>query len=211
MPNGEIVYCGRKDDQVKVNGYRIELGSIEATMLQYDEVKKSAVIIQHHADDLSRLVAFVVPDAGFDKMAFQKYLTLNLPDYMIPKIIVELEEMPLNTNGKVDKQQLQDKEIFTTDVEDFVAPRNETEQVLADIWRTVLKIEQVGVFDNFFEKGGHSLLAIKMASLIEQKLDARIPIKVLFQFTCIADLSDYLLVTQQKLDDHQSNFEVLEL
>ena len=191
MPNGNIEYLGRIDDQVKIRGYRIELGEIESILNQYKGVNQGVVLAKEDSKGSKRLVGYVVPKGEFDKQAIHEYLGSKLPEYMVPSLWVELEFMPLTPNGKTDRKALPDPELKDMAVA-YVAPRNQTEQTLADIWQELLGMERVGIYDNFFELGGHSLLAMSVVSNIERDLLVSIPIKVLFRFTTINDLSKYL-------------------
>ena len=139
-----------------------------------------------------RLVGYVVTNQkAFDKQAIQAWLNEKLPEYMVPAIWVELEAVPLTPNGKVDKKALPDPELMDMQAE-YTAPRNETEQALADIWQELLDIERAGIYDNFFELGGHSLLAMRVVSAVRKELDVELSIRDLFVHPTIAGLGAYL-------------------
>jgi acyl-CoA synthetase (AMP-forming)/AMP-acid ligase II/acyl carrier protein len=191
LPDGSIQYLGRMDDQVKIRGFRIELGEIENVLNQSDLVNQSVVMAKTDKQGTKRLVGYLVPKEAFDKQSIQNYLQTKLPDYMVPAIWVELESMPLTSNGKVDKRALPEPELADMAAE-YVAPRNDVERTLANIWQELLGVERVGIYDNFFELGGHSLLAMRVASYIKRDLKVSIPIQILFQFTSITDISQYL-------------------
>ncbi len=191
LPDGSVEFIGRMDDQVKIRGYRIELGEIESILMQSGLVDQGVILAKGSSGENKRLVGYVVASNGFDKQQIQDYLLNKLPDYMVPDLWVELTSIPLTPNGKIDKRALPDPEL--TDITAaYVAPRNETEQTLAAIWQELLGVERVGIYDNFFELGGHSLLAMRVVSCIQRDLLVSIPIKILFRFTSISDLSKYI-------------------
>jgi len=214
LPDGNIEYIGRRDDQVKVRGFRIELGEIESVIGRVPTVNQCAVLAKKSSEIYDKqLVAFVEGRSDFDKKEVQTYLKSQLPDYMVPALIVELETIPLTTSGKIDKKTLKDFDVSTYAAKKTVEPRNETEGKLAQIWKTILDIEQVGVYDNFFELGGHSLLATRMLSAIKKVFDISIPINILFQFTSIAELSEYvdLMDAVEQVEEENADVQVIEL
>ena len=224
LPDGTIEYLGRFDDQVKIRGYRIELGEIETLLHQCELVKQAVVLAKDDREGGKRLVAYVVPENTFDKKAIVSHLKQTLPDYMIPALWVELERLPLTPNGKVDKRALPDPDASELLKNEYVAPRNEIETQLVEMWQELLGVKQVGVYDNFFELGGHSLMVIKMVANIKKRFSLSIPISALFQFTCIDDLSKYLewqihstnetnnnSESPNTIEEDKSSFEVLNL
>jgi amino acid adenylation domain-containing protein len=199
LPDGSIEYLGRMDDQVKVRGYRIELGEIE-NVLNESELVNQGVVLARGEGGNKRLIGYVVPQGTFDKQGIQNYLSTKLPEYMVPALWVELEKLPLTPNGKIDKKALPDPEL-TDRAAEYIAPRNETEEKLAEIWQELLGLERIGINDNFFELGGHSLLAMRAVSLIRRDLLVSIPIHMLFRFTSISDLSKYLELELKTISD----------
>ena len=197
LPEGDIEYLGRIDDQVKIRGYRIELGEIESVLNNCEQVSQGAVLAKEDSNGNKRLVGYVIPEGTFDKQAIQTYLQTKLPDYMVPALWVELDRIPLTSNGKIDRKALPDPALKDMATE-YVAPRNETEVALAEIWQELLGVERVGIYDNFFELGGHSLLAMRAVSKIERDLLVSIPIHMLFRFTSISDLSKYLEIQAKR-------------
>ncbi len=191
LEDGNIEYLGRIDDQLKVRGYRIEPGEVENVLEHSGMIKHAVVTAKDDANGNKRLIAYVITERDFDKGLFIEYLQSKLPDYMIPAVWIPLDSMPLTANGKVDKKALPDPEV-TVATTTYVAPRNDTESALAEIWQELLNVERVGVYDNFFELGGHSLLAMRVAAYIERKLQVSVAIHVLFQFATINDLSKYI-------------------
>ena len=203
LTDGNLEYGGRKDSQVKIRGYRIEPGEIENELQSCNLVKNAVVVAMvNHAENLL-LAAYIVPENSFDKEGIIAYLKNKLPAYMIPSVWVELDKLPLTANGKVDKQALPEvDDSYLTDAK-YIAPRTETEEKLAVIWQHLLRKQRVGMYDNFFEMGGHSLMAMRMITHIEESLFVSVPIKVLFQFTCINDLGKYLNMHASGMPDKQ--------
>ncbi len=158
---GELEYLGRLDDQVKIRGYRIELGEVETVLRAQPSVTEAAVVVREDAPGEKRLVAYVVGDGTLSAADLRAYLQAKLPGYMLPSAFVLLEQLPLTLNGKVDRKALPPPERVVGE-EQYVAPRTPTEELLADIWAQVLRIERVGVNDNFFDLGGDSILIIQV-------------------------------------------------
>ncbi|WP_075344663.1 non-ribosomal peptide synthetase, partial [Tenacibaculum agarivorans] len=191
LPDGTIEYIGRKDNQVKIRGYRIELGEIENVLSQVSGIHSSCVLAKEDGSGNKRLVGYVVKDDELDKETIQAELKESLPDYMIPMLWVELEEMPLTSNGKLDKKSLPEPDGSLLSTKVYVGPRNEKEVQIANIWQDILGLEKVGVYDNFFELGGHSLLVVQLISRL-QKLDFNIAVKDIFSSPTIASMSEQL-------------------
>ncbi|MEO7533278.1 MAG: amino acid adenylation domain-containing protein, partial [Ferruginibacter sp.] len=195
LPDGNIEYLGRIDEQVKIRGYRIELGEIESVLQQSELVKQAVVLAREDNSGSKRLVAYVVPEKAFDKEAMITHLRSRLPEYMVPALWVELESLPLTPNGKINKKALPDPDASDLQSHEYVTPRNETEQQLANVWQELLGVERVGIHDNFFELGGHSLLAMRVVSAIRRSLKSELAIKDLFENPTIAGLSSLLQST----------------
>ncbi|WP_205625370.1 amino acid adenylation domain-containing protein [Flavobacterium sp. ABG] len=192
LPDGNIEYIGRKDNQVKIRGYRIELGEIENTLSSLASVIQCCVLAKEDAVGTKRLVGYVVSENKLDKTDLQNQLKLSLPEYMVPMIWVELDQMPLTSNGKLDKKALPDPDNSDLSTKEYVAPRTEIEEQLAAIWKNLLGIEKVGVYDNFFELGGHSLLATRLVSMIRKELSIEVSIREVFEYTTIATLGTHV-------------------
>ncbi|MEP7252854.1 MAG: amino acid adenylation domain-containing protein, partial [Ginsengibacter sp.] len=188
LANGDIEYAGRTDDQVKIRGYRIELGEIENEILQSGLVQQAVVLAVAGTQGEKHLAGYFVPEGSFTKEKLTGYLQSKLPAYMIPAIWMELAEMPITTNGKIDKKALPQAGIGVTGNE-YEAPGNELERKLVDIWQAMLQVERVGIHDNFFELGGHSLLAMRMVSAVRKQLAIEMPIKNLFLYPTVAKLA----------------------
>ncbi|MTJ08953.1 non-ribosomal peptide synthetase [Anabaena sp. UHCC 0204] len=190
LANGQIEYLGRIDNQVKVRGFRIELGEIEAVINAYPDVNQGVVISRVDSPGNQRLVAYLVTKDGFDLPQLRDLLKLQLPDYMIPATFVVLDSLPLTPNGKIDKKALPAPEIDLSKEKEFVPPQTPTEEMIANIFATVLNVQLVGIHDNFFELGGHSLLATQVISRLRKAFEIEIPLKELFAAPTVAQLSD---------------------
>ena len=195
LDQGKLEYLGRIDDQVKIRGFRIELGEIEFNINAIPMVRENIVLIKSDLQDEPAIVAYVAVDKIEEIFPsdLRSALVGRLPEYMIPKAFVLMERLPLTVNGKVDKQALPMPDWSSLSSHEYISPRNETENALADIWSEVLKIGSVGIYDNFFEIGGHSLLATQIVSRIREKLDVEIPLNVIFETPTIADIAFYLI------------------
>ncbi|WP_430909721.1 amino acid adenylation domain-containing protein, partial [Maribacter sp. 2-571] len=162
--DGELFFMGRQDDQVKVRGYRIELGEIEMVLLGIEGIDGACVLAMADSGGDKRLVGYVVVAGALDRDFIEMALKDRLPEYMVPRLWVFLEELPLTRNGKVDRKSLPDPDVSEGSTVEYVAPSNETEQRLADIWQELLGVEKVGIYDNFFELGGDSIITIQVVS-----------------------------------------------
>jgi amino acid adenylation domain-containing protein len=192
LASGDLEYLGRIDDQVKIRGYRIELGEIAEILGQCPSVREAAVIARNQPDGDALLVAYVVPKPGADPATteLRTFLCLKLPDYMIPSAFVRLAALPLTPNGKLDRPALPnpcrgDSEPLRV----FVAPRTSIEERLAGIWRDVLEVAQIGIYEDFFDLGGNSLLAMRVVSGIRNALGVETPIRALFENPTVAGLA----------------------
>ncbi|WP_164466160.1 non-ribosomal peptide synthetase [Chryseobacterium carnipullorum] len=203
LPDGNIEFIGRKDDQVKIRGYRIELGEIENALSGLPGIVQSCVLASADEQGNKRLIAYVVMEGGLDKEALQSQLQETLPEYMVPRLWVELDEMPLTSNGKLDRKALPDIDSSAFSTKAYVAPRTETEERLAKIWQELLGIEKVGIHDNFFELGGHSLLATRLVSTIIKEFETEILIKDIFNFVNIGELATY--IEHKKIKEKESS------
>ena len=205
---GQLDYLGRIDQQVKVRGFRIELGEIEAQLLAQPEVKEAVVVAGPGPGGAIRLVAYVaLKQAGQSGLALKASLAQMLPEHMVPSVIMVLDKLPLNANGKIDRKALPTPELGATSTA-YEAPQGEAEQALAAIWAEVLGVPQVGRHDNFFELGGHSLLAIQLLERMRrQGLQAQV--RSLFTHPRIEALARVL--QEQNGDDAQAAREALEV
>ncbi|MCV9927841.1 amino acid adenylation domain-containing protein [Flavobacterium sp. LS1R49] len=189
QPDGNIEFIGRKDHQVKIRGFRIELGEIETAISKYSEFIKQVILEAKEIKSTQVLAAYYVASESIDKGELRNYLQTILPEFMIPNYYVQLENMPLTPNGKVDKKALPD--ISGEDVikKEYVAPTNEIEEKLVLIWQEVLKIDKIGITDNFFELGGHSLIVGQVINQINKQFDVLINIKEIFMSPTIEILA----------------------
>jgi acyl-coenzyme A synthetase/AMP-(fatty) acid ligase/acyl carrier protein len=191
LPDGNIEYLGRIDHQVKIRGYRIELGEIEHVLLQSKLVRKAVVLVKDMPGRDKQLVGYVVPAGKFDQQAILDYLRNKLPNYMVPLVWVELADLPLTVNGKVDKKALLGVETGSA-LEEYVAPQTVIEHTLVNIWKELLQVKRVGTMDNFFQLGGHSLIIMRLISAIRKELKVELSIKDFFQFTTVSALGKYI-------------------
>ncbi|SFE91436.1 amino acid adenylation domain-containing protein [Chitinophaga sp. CF118] len=199
LPDGTIAYTGRIDEQVKIRGFRIELGEIESVLQQCEWVSQAVVTALPDANGQKRLIGYVVPGSTFDREGVMNFLKEKLPAYMIPVLLIELAQLPLTVNGKVDKKKLPLPETDTLLINEYVAPRNQTEQSLALILQRILKIERIGVYDNFFELGVHSLMVIRLIAAIREEMAVELTVKSLFTYVTIASLAEYIVQEGNKV------------
>jgi amino acid adenylation domain-containing protein len=203
LPDGNIEFLGRVDYQVKIRGFRIELGEIEAALGQHPAVREAVVLAPDNAPgDPSallrterRLVAYVVAERESRPTTndLRSFLKEKLPEYMVPAIFVLLDALPLMPNGKVDRRALPTPDRTRPEPEKvFVAPRDDLELQLAQIWEEVLGVRPIGVRDNFFELGGHSLLAARLFAVIEKQLGKKLPLATVFQGATVEHLASVL-------------------
>jgi len=207
LPDGNLEFLGRRDNQVKIRGYRIELGEIETALNQHPAVKDSLVIAKEAVFDPDNyksktenpisLVAYLVTDAeSTSAVEFRDFLTNALPDWMTPSSFIFLDALPLMPNGKIDRSKLPSLENSPHDIGTvLIPPRTEIEELIAGIWCDVLKLANVGIYDNFFAVGGHSLLATQIVSKLEQLLSKKVPLGLLFDRPTIAGLAMALSCT----------------
>jgi len=196
LDDGNIQYLGRMDTQVKIRGFRIELGEIEAQLNQHSEIQDSAVIAQGQEGNRQLIAFYRAKDTQAERLVhlpykeLREHLLRTLPEYMVPAAFVSLATIPLSTNGKVDRRALSRKEVKITSGQQYVAPRNNTEKQLVEIWAQVLKVapEKIGVNDSFFELGGHSLLAVRMIERMRQQ-GLHVRLQALFTSPTLAKLA----------------------
>ena len=191
LSDGTLQYLGRIDTQVKVRGFRIEMGEIEARLRELPAIEDCAVVARGEGAN-KQLVAFYRADSEASYDELRAHLATTLPDYMVPAAFVSLPAIPLTPNGKVDRRALERMDVTVTAGRDFVAPRSEAEQQLVEIWAAVLnrEPETIGVHDNFFELGGHSLLATQLISRVRGQLDVDLPLRTLFERGTVAQLAE---------------------
>jgi len=195
LPDGNIIFSGRKDFQVKINGFRVEPGEIENRLLELEQVKEAVVLARTDESGEKYLCAYIVSGYEIKVSELRARLSEVLPGYMVPSYFLQLESMPLTPNGKIDRKSLPEPKDVGAE---YVSPRNATEMILSEIWSEVLKKEKIGVYDNFFELGGHSLKGIVLVSKIHKELDVELPLRELFKTPTISEISEFIVKAQKK-------------
>ncbi|WP_121614373.1 non-ribosomal peptide synthetase [Mesobacillus foraminis] len=193
LPNGILEYLGRMDQQVKLRGHRIELSEIEHKLAEYPGIQNCVVTLREGPGG-SYLCAYYVSYLKAETFELKGFLQEKVPDFMVPATFVHLEELPLTSNGKVDKRAL------PTPRKEGVAlgasgPGTETERIIAEIWKDILGVARVGIDDNFFDLGGHSLKATQLTSRLHKELKVELPLKAVFSSPSIRELADYIQAT----------------
>lgn len=189
LPDGNIEYLGRIDKQVKIRGFRIEPGEVEEVIKNLNEVK-NAIVIALEKNGEKYLCAYVVSDFKLDMTVLREKLKGELPAYMVPSFMVQIDSIPLTAQGKVNTRKL--PEIEMNSMTDYVAPRNKIEEMVAGVFSEVLEVKKVGINDNFFELGGHSLKATRAINQMETVCGVRIPLKKLFENPTVLQLSKFI-------------------
>jgi amino acid adenylation domain-containing protein len=194
LPDGNIEFLGRIDHQVKVRGFRIELGEIETALLQLPAIREVVVMARQDEGHEKRLVAYIVIKQGqtTTKNEIRNYLKQKLAEYMVPSLFVILEALPLNANGKVDRNALPVPDNAREEAQEFVAPKSVTEIQLVEIWQQLLGIGTIGIQDNFFELGGTSLLAVQLLTKIENKFAKRLPLATFLKVATVEELANLI-------------------
>ena len=196
--DGVIEFLGRVDHQVKIRGYRIELGEIETKLSSHESVRECVLLLREDTPGDQRLVAYIVaagstPDAN----EIRDYLRKDLPEYMVPNDVVALDAMPLTPNGKLDRKQLPlPQDAGQPSGAEYEAPKDELQQIIVNVWQQTLNLEKVGVKDNFFDLGGHSLLIIRVHQQLKAQVEQPISLTDLYRFPTIASLTDFLNSSQ---------------
>jgi amino acid adenylation domain-containing protein len=192
--DGNVEFLGRVDEQVKIRGFRVEVGEVEAVLAQHASVRESVVLAREDERGGHRLVAYVVSNNGeVSTEELRSYLKQQLLEYMVPSSFVMMEALPLTPNGKVDRRALPDADGVRTDADEaYVAPRSAMERTIANIWQEVLKVEKVGVNDNFFGLGGHSLLLVRAHSKVSEVLRVKLSMIEMFKYPTVSALAEHL-------------------
>ena len=198
LPNNEIECLGRLDQQVKIRGFRIEPGEIEQSLLSLEGIKYAVVL----ANDVF-LIAHIVPDSSIESAkilipSWRKSLASQLPSHLVPHYFNLLEKLPTTLNGKIDRKALLEYNFLSESNQEYTAPRTSKEKLVAEIWQETLKKERIDIFSNFFEIGGHSIVAVKIAVKIKKKTGIRIPLSAVFQHSTIEKFAK-LLNTENKI------------
>ena len=180
LADGNLEYLGRTDDQVKWRGFRIEPGEIETVLSHHDSVRQAVVVLREDTPGDRRLVAYVVGSGAIDNNALRSYLRDQLPEFMVPSVIVALDNLPLTPSGKLARRALPVPD-YADAAGTTVAPRNATEEQLVGLWQEVLGLAEAGITHDFFALGGHSLLATQLTARIRETLGVELPLKYVFR------------------------------
>ena len=206
LSNGCLEFLGRSDHQVKVRGFRIELEEIESTLRQQPAITECVVVVRP-AGGLDKLIVAYLVTREHQEPALEElrdFLNKRLPDYMVPHHFIYLDALPLTAQGKVDRSALPNQSTDRPELQvQFVAARSELEKIISSIWQEVLEVEQVGIRDNFFDLGGHSLRMVRVNSKLRQALPFPIPLLLLFEYPTIESLAAHL--SQQETSLHVRN------
>jgi amino acid adenylation domain-containing protein len=212
--DGNLAYLGRIDQQVKVRGFRIELGEIESWLARHEAVREAVVIAREDSPGDLRLVAYLTvqdTDIAAEQVVTQlkAYLVLHLPEHMVPSAWMVLERLPLTANGKLNRKALPapDADLVRGA---YVAPSTDTEERLAAIWRELLGVDQVGLYDNFFDLGGHSLLIVRLHGRLLQEFQKSLSVVDLFRYPTVKKLADFLNIPVSTLISPPAEFDGLE-
>jgi len=202
--DGNLAFLGRLDHQVKIRGFRIELGEIEAVLRQHPAVQECVVLAREDTPGDLRLVAYVIQDTHYQPepslTEFRRFVQKKLPEHMVPSALVLLDALPLTPNGKVDRRALPAPEQARPDLEGgFVAPRTPVEEVLVGIWADVLNLKRIGIHDDFFDLGGHSLKAAQVRARMCDAFQLELPLRSLFEMPTIAELA--LTIERSRIEE----------
>lgn len=195
LPGGRIEYVGRNDAQIKLRGFRIELGEVEAALRVCTGVREAAVLVRGEGDS-RRLLAYLVADVPVLPGELRNALTQLLPDYMIPSAFIQVPQLPLTANGKLDHRALPVPGIEALATHAYEPPRGPTEETIARIWQELLQATRIGRQDHFFDLGGHSLLAVQLVSRLRQELQVELPLHELFAHPTLTSFSDVVVRLQ---------------
>ena len=204
LADGSIEFLGRKDGQVKIRGFRVEMGEIETRLLNHPAVKEAVVTAKEDEEHMVHLCAYIVPadssrgtsetaNSNFTVSAMREYLSRELPEYMIPSYLVQMEKLPLTPNGKIDRKRLPEPEHLRPQLGvTYVAPKTSKEKEVSDIWKEILKLDQVGINDNFFDLGGTSFDVLKIMKKVHEVFHLDIPVVTIFRYPTIGLFAEYL-------------------
>ncbi|HTQ80708.1 MAG TPA: amino acid adenylation domain-containing protein, partial [Thermoanaerobaculia bacterium] len=198
LPDGRVEWFGRIDSQVRIRGFRVELGEVETATKKHLEVRNAAVVARPGPGGNPRLVAYVVPHEGEEvPESLRGFLKAKLPEHMVPAVFVPMKSLPLNANGKLDFDALPDPGASVGEAT-YVAPADPVEEMIAEIWAKILNVPRVGATDNFFELGGHSLLATQVANRIRRNFAVDLPLRTLFEGPTVAELARAVVALEAK-------------
>jgi len=216
--NGEIEFLGRVDHQVKIRGYRVELEEIEEQLLKHEHLKEAVVVVKTNPGGEKSLCAYLLPDTTAstsppNSADLREMLANKLPAYMIPSYFVMLEKMPLTPNGKIDRKALPEPTLSRSHPETggtFVEPTTDNEKIIARIWKDLLLVEEVGIYENFFDLGGNSMNVIRLNWELKETFGIDIPVALLFRNLTIDFLSKYLGQEEMKTKNREKHIEALD-
>lgn len=212
-PDGCLIHKGRKDQQVKVRGHRIETAEIEMALTSMENIKDSVVIVREDKHGYQRLIAYVIPhkQPAPNVSEIRRFLLQKLPDYMIPSAFVFMESFPVAHSTKLDYRSLPDPPKTRPELENiFVPPKMPLEERLAEIWSQFLSLDEIGIHDNFFDLGGHSLMATQVISKISNEFDVEMPLKSFFETPTLKELALFIAQNRAENDDIQKLLSELE-
>ena len=197
LPDGNIDFMKRKDNQVKIRGFRIELGEIESALVKYPAIRQCVVMIQDEKSDDKKLAAYYVVNEKYGKNLYveeiHQFLKTQIPSYMIPSYFIKVDKIPLTLNGKVDKKELSVQNKSKINLKSkYMLPQTEIERIMTNIWCNVLELDTIGIHDDFFNLGGHSINATKILSRINEIFKVDCSIKAIFESKTIFKLSTYV-------------------
>ncbi|EFM11229.1 amino acid adenylation domain protein [Paenibacillus curdlanolyticus YK9] len=197
LPSGQMEFLGRKDHQVKIRGFRVELGEIESQLVQHPDVREVVVLAKQDDQGNAYLCAYIAAGEPLTAQQLREHLSGRLPGYMIPSAFVQLERLPLTSNGKIDRKALPEPEHGADMGTAYTAPRTATERQLAKIWTDVLGVDKVGVHDHFFEIGGHSLRATSLATKVHKAMGVSFPLRHVFEYPTLEQMAEAIDGMQQ--------------
>ncbi len=192
LPDGSIEFLGRIDNQVKIRGFRIELGEIENCLLQHDDINSVVVHVKDGIDGDKQIAAYIVSDRELEVSELRVLLKKSLPEYMIPTYLMQIDELPLTHNGKIDRKALPELDASINSGVEYVAPVNKIQNTLVNILQDILGIERIGILDNFFDLGGHSLKATGVVSRVGKELEVNISLLNIFENPTVKTLSELI-------------------
>ena len=192
LPDGNIEYLGRIDDQVKIRGYRIELGEIETVLQKHKGIKQAVAAVKQDNFGINRLIGYVICQDPFDKDGVISLLSAKLPEYMVPQIWMELDAFPLTFNGKINRKALPEPIVEPLESTRFEAPRTELQKIVSEVWMKILGVDKVGLHDDFFALGGHSLSAMRVKVALSLQTGKVISIRDLFIYPTLKQLTEFL-------------------
>jgi acyl-coenzyme A synthetase/AMP-(fatty) acid ligase/acyl carrier protein len=191
LPDGCLIHKGRKDFRVKIRGYGVEIAEVEKVLLAHMEIKEAVVLAEPDESGEDRLLAYITrPASSLSVVELRNFLAQKLPDYMIPSRFTFVDALPLTSSGKLDRKALPKLDEHRPELsQSYVAPQNEVERMLAEIWAEVLSLDRVGVHDNFFDLGGHSLAAARVVSQVIKQFRLELPLQSLFKAPTVAEMA----------------------